>query len=121
MADHSSLLLRVRRLLRRDAARPTEASRPPETTATPVAPEPTIQAPDPRELESLEAEAKHHRARLALYRARIYALKPTSDARLHELERRASGADERLATARRRSHRSSSAHPRVPTPRANVS
>jgi hypothetical protein len=112
MADHSSLLLRVRRLMRGDAARRTaDDSGPPDPGATPStrepveerrASEPPVEKPRAGELEWLEAEAKHHRARLALYRARMYALKSTSPARLRELERRSSGADERLAHARRR-------------------
>jgi hypothetical protein len=47
-------------------------------------------------LETLEAEARHHRSKLALYRARIYAGKPTSMTRLRELERTSAGADARL-------------------------
>jgi hypothetical protein len=48
----------------------------------------------------LEAEARCHRDRLALYRARIYASKPTSSNRLRELERAAVCADERFRRAR---------------------
>ena len=50
----------------------------------------------------LEAEARYHRDRLALYRARIYGGKPTRATRLRELERTAAGADARLAHARGR-------------------
>jgi hypothetical protein len=49
----------------------------------------------------LEAEARYHRDRLALYRARVYAVKPTSATHLRELEHAATAADERLAHARR--------------------
>ena len=49
----------------------------------------------------LEAEARYHRDRLALYRARVLSAKPTSSGRLQELERTAAGADARLRYARR--------------------
>jgi hypothetical protein len=68
----------------------------------PAPQEPPVAAPSAGELERLEAEAKYHRARLDLYRARIYGAKPTSLTRLRELERTASGADQRLEDARRR-------------------
>lgn len=58
-------------------------------------------ARDPAE-SRLEAEARYHRDRLALYRARIYGSKPTSLTRLRELERTSRAADERLRTARGR-------------------
>jgi hypothetical protein len=99
----SHLFHRVRRLLRADAAsRAADDSGPPEADEPRPAPEPATEGPSAAELERLEAEAKHHRARLDLYRARTYAVKPTSLARLRELERTASGADERLQDARRR-------------------
>jgi hypothetical protein len=49
----------------------------------------------------LEAEARFHRERLALYRARRYAGRPTSEARFRELERAADVANGRLLLARR--------------------
>jgi hypothetical protein len=54
-----------------------------------------------RELSDLEAQARYHRDRLALYRARLQGPHPTSLARLAELERAAAAADDRLRTARR--------------------
>jgi hypothetical protein len=48
----------------------------------------------------LEAEARYHRERLALYRARVYNSKPTSMTRLRELERTSRAADVRLRTAK---------------------
>ena len=51
-------------------------------------------------LEDLEAEAQHHRNRLALYKARILTGKPSSPARLEELRRISAGADARLAHAK---------------------
>ena len=56
----------------------------------------------PDSLEKLEAEEKHARTKLALYRAKAYSDRPTSDARMHELERRWASAAERLKQARRR-------------------
>jgi hypothetical protein len=56
-------------------------------------------APDPAE-SRLEAEARYHRDRLALYRARVYNSKPTSPSRLRELERTSRAADARLRAAR---------------------
>jgi hypothetical protein len=55
-------------------------------------------APD---LTDLENQARHHRDRLALYRARMHGAHPTSIGRLQELERAARAADERLLTASR--------------------
>ena len=55
---------------------------------------------DPRQ-EELEAEARYHRERLALYRARVHGSTPTSAERLRKLEQASEHADERL----RRAHR----------------
>ena len=51
-------------------------------------------------LERLEAEARHHRNRLALYNARILTGRPASPTRLEELQRISARADARLAHAR---------------------
>jgi len=51
-------------------------------------------------IESLEAEARYARERYDLYRARTYGPRPTSLARLRELERIHQGADARLQRAR---------------------
>ncbi len=53
------------------------------------------------DLTDLEAQARYHRDRLALYRARMQGPHPTSAVRLAELERTAAAADDRLSTARR--------------------
>lgn len=53
-----------------------------------------------RLLEELEAEARYHRERFDLYKAKAYGPKLTSDARLNELERRHRGAESRLRRAR---------------------
>lgn len=55
-----------------------------------------LPAPD---LHDLEAEARYHRDRLALYRARVFSAKPTSAERLRELERISTAADARLRHA----------------------
>jgi hypothetical protein len=47
----------------------------------------------------LAAEAQYHRERLALYRARAYASKPTSPVRMRRLEQDVAAADERLQRA----------------------
>ena len=57
--------------------------------------------PSPSRLAQLEAEARHHRDRFALYRARALSGKLTSPARLRELERISADAEERLRLARR--------------------
>ncbi len=51
-------------------------------------------------LARLEAEAQHHRNRLALYNARILTGRPSSQMRLEELRRISAGADARLAHAK---------------------
>lgn len=48
--------------------------------------------PPSRELAAAEAEARYHGERLALYKARVLTGKPTSQARLKELERAAAHA-----------------------------
>jgi len=51
-------------------------------------------------LARLEAEARYHRERLSLYRARAYGSASTTPARLRELERDAEFAELRLQSAR---------------------
>ena len=52
-----------------------------------------------RRIEELQAEARYARARFDLYRAKMYGLRPTTLARLRELERMREGADARLRRA----------------------
>lgn len=52
-------------------------------------------------VEQLRAEARHHRARYDLYRAKLYGMRPTSMARLRELERRCAAAEARVRRAER--------------------
>ena len=73
-----------------------------------TADKPERQAPALRErerqaaaqLEHLEAEARHHRNRLALYNARVLTGQPFSQMRLEELRRISASADARLAHAK---------------------
>ena len=51
------------------------------------------------EREALRQEARYHRERLELYRAKTYGGKPSSDVRLRELQRAADGAAARLERA----------------------
>jgi hypothetical protein len=53
-------------------------------------------------IEALEAEARYARERYQLYRAKAYGPRPTSTARLRELERISAGAEARLRRARER-------------------
>ena len=103
MPSRSSLFPRVRRLMRREAARRDGHDGPPAAVAAipsaPRAPNTTARVDD-QNLDMLDVEARYHRDRLALYRARVYANKPTSATRLRELERTAAAADARLAHAR---------------------
>jgi hypothetical protein len=56
----------------------------------------------PHELQQREAEARYHRDRAALYRARLLTARPASPSRLRELERISAAADARLRQARGR-------------------
>jgi hypothetical protein len=104
------LLSRVRRLMRDDAAS-RDRDRPPEaghtvhdsTAPRPRAAQPTVSTPRTGatgDLAQLEAAARYHRDRAALYRARVHGPKPTSASRLRELERKAAAADDRLRRAK---------------------
>jgi hypothetical protein len=59
------------------------------------------------ELENLAAEARYHRQRYDLYRAKAYGSRPTSDARLRELRRSCESAERRFKEARAASRRAS--------------
>ena len=50
-------------------------------------------------LEQLAAEARYHRQRYDLYRAKMYALRPSTQRRLQELQRASEAAETRLAAA----------------------
>lgn len=83
------------RFLRRRHTPPAEV-KPPARPAKPVA----LPAAK-RDLTDLEDQARYHRDRAALYRARMHGSGYTSVGRLEELERASTAADERLKTARR--------------------
>jgi hypothetical protein len=51
------------------------------------------------QLDDLRAEARYHRERYDLYRAKAYSLRPVRMARLRELERAHLAADARLHAA----------------------
>lgn len=53
----------------------------------------------PARIEELRAEARYRRERYHLYRAKMYGLRPTTVARLRELERAHQGAQARLRRA----------------------
>ncbi|MCW2990569.1 MAG: hypothetical protein JWM73_1163 [Solirubrobacterales bacterium] len=52
-------------------------------------------------LDELRAQARYHRQRHDLYKAKVQGPRPTSPARLRELEHAATQAAERLAHAER--------------------
>jgi len=52
-------------------------------------------------MDELTAEARYHRERFDLYKAKMYGASETSASRLRELERRHQGADSRLRAAER--------------------
>jgi hypothetical protein len=54
---------------------------------------------DSGRIEALRAEARYARERYDLYRAKMYALRPTTITRFRELERITQGADARLRRA----------------------
>jgi hypothetical protein len=56
-------------------------------------------------LDELRAQAAYARQRYRLYKARAYALAPTSALRMRELERAADGADSRLRAAQAQERR----------------
>lgn len=56
--------------------------------------------PSSPSIDALEAEARYARERYQLYRAKVYGPRPTSMARLRELQRIHEGAEARLRRAR---------------------
>jgi hypothetical protein len=96
-----SLLAAVRDCMRTQTPVPEARESAAARTATPPR-RPSVRAPD-LELEQLEAEARYHRDRFQLYRARVISGSgvAASTTRLRELERTATAAADRLAHARR--------------------
>ena len=58
-----------------------------------------------RRIEEIRAEARYHRERFDLYKAKAYGSRPTSEVRMRELERRSRGADSRLREAQQENAR----------------
>jgi hypothetical protein len=56
-------------------------------------------------LAELEATARYHRERLELYRAKLHSSRPTSEARLRELERACEYAERSLRRAQSEARR----------------
>jgi hypothetical protein len=54
-----------------------------------------------RRIEEMDVEARYHRERYDLYKAKTHSSRATSATRLQELERRCLGADSRLRAAER--------------------
>jgi hypothetical protein len=54
-----------------------------------------------RPLDELRVDARYHRQRLDLYRAKVYGARPTSPSRLKELERASVLSASRLRRAER--------------------
>ncbi len=54
-----------------------------------------------RRIEELQDEARYHRQRYDLYKAKAYGSRPTSVSRLNDLERRCRGSEARLRQALR--------------------
>lgn len=100
------LLRRVKEFVAGRSGRRRRGSRMDPVAAPPVPPAARrsvaplgLPAPDWQELE---AQARYHRDRLALYRARVLSAKPASAARMRELERASTAADARLRHAAKR-------------------
>ena len=69
-------------------------------------------------LDDLRAQARHARQRYDLYKAKAYGPRPSSPARLRELERECESAEARLRAAESAARRSAdaSAPPAAPPP-----
>jgi hypothetical protein len=71
-------------------------------------------------IEELQADARYHRDRYALYRAKMYGSRPTTLTRLRELERAHRGADARLRRAKDAESRDSAGQADEPVQRVAV-
>jgi hypothetical protein len=94
------LITAVRDRMRSSTAGDVEASTRPAPATPRRARPPRPAPPDPR-IEQLAAEARYHRERFDLHRARVISGSPTATTlgRLRELERTAAASEERLAHA----------------------
>ena len=57
-------------------------------------------------IDDLRVQARHARQRFDLYKARAYGMRPTTEARLRELQRECEAAEARLRAAEAERHRS---------------
>jgi hypothetical protein len=73
--------------------------RPPGAVCGPLSSD-TVDKRESQRLEELDAEARYHRQRLDLYRARLYGGRAVSQARLEEFQRASDEAAARLRHAR---------------------
>ena len=98
-----SLLAAVRDRMHERAAEPATPPAPPVETVAPVSERnPRAELEAENEVARLGGEARYHRERHALYRARLTSGSgATSTGRLRELEQLATAAQERLAHAKR--------------------
>ena len=69
-----------------------------------------------RHLDDLRAEAQYARQRYDLYKAKAYGQRPTSLARMRELERACAGAEARLRAAEAEERRAPLTDDRPPGP-----
>ena len=65
----------------------------------PVVDRPSVMTTDADRVARLRMDARYHRERRDLYRAKAYGERPSSSARLRELERSSELAEERLRAA----------------------
>lgn len=69
-----------------------------------------------RHLDDLRAQAQHARQRYDLYKAKAYGPRPTSSARMRELERASEGAEARLRAAEAEERRAPTTGGKPPRP-----
>jgi hypothetical protein len=65
----------------------------------PLVDRPSVMTTDADRIARLRMDARYHRERRDIYRAKAYAKRPSSPVRLRELERASELADERLRAA----------------------
>jgi hypothetical protein len=100
---HRSLLAAIRERMRHRARANETQEKDAGTVPSRTVDRPPRPAAVDHELEQIAAEARYHRDRFELYRARVISGSPaaTSSGRLRELESTATAAQERLRHARR--------------------
>jgi hypothetical protein len=103
LAQRSRLIAAVRERMRSDSAARDAGATSRPAAVTPARSRPAREPPPDPHVEQLAAEARYHRERFELHRARVISGSPAAGTlgRLRELERTATAAQERLAHARR--------------------